>query len=46
MPVQGPRYSGLYGDSLAGSFRWDRDVVRLEKCILQQPVSRCPFPNM
>lgn len=36
-----PRYSGLRGDSLSGGFRWERDVVRLEKLVLQQQRSRC-----
>jgi hypothetical protein len=35
-----PRYSGLGGESLSGGFRWERDVVRLEKLILQQKNSR------
>ena len=35
-----PRYSGLRGDSLSGGFRWERDVVRLEKLVLQQQRSR------
>lgn len=41
--VAGPRYSGLRGDSLAGAARWDRDVVRLERCILQQHHSRWDY---
>lgn len=35
-----PRYSGLRGESLSGGFRWERDVVRLEKLVLQQQRSR------
>nr|AXF41549.1 carbonic anhydrase CAH0010 [Chlorella sp. ArM0029B] len=35
-----PRYSGLRGDSLSGGFRWERDVVRLERLVLQQQRSR------
>lgn len=38
--IEGPRFSGLRGDSLAGAARWDRDVVRLERCQLQQQASR------
>ena len=39
--VAGPRFSGLQGQSLAGGFRWERDVVRLERAVLQQANSRC-----
>lgn len=35
-----PRYSGLGGESLSGGFRWERDVVRLEKLVLQQKHSK------
>ena len=35
-----PRYSGLRGESLSGGFRWERDVVRLEKVVLTQARSR------
>jgi hypothetical protein len=35
-----PRYSGLRGDSLSGGFRWEQDVVRLERLVLQQQRSR------
>jgi len=35
-----PRFSGLLGEVLSGGFRWERDVVRLEKMILQQKGSR------
>lgn len=35
-----PRYSGLMGESLSGGFRWERDVVRLEKVVAQQDRSR------
>ena len=38
-----PRYSGLRGDNLSGGFRWERDVVRLEKLVVQQQRSRCGF---
>ena len=39
--VMGPRFSGLQGQSLSGAFRWERDVVRLERAVLQQANSRC-----
>ncbi len=39
--VAGPRFSGLQGQSLSGAFRWERDVVRLERAVLQQANSRC-----
>ncbi len=35
-----PRYSGLMGESLSGGFRWERDVVRLERVVVQQEKSR------
>ena len=35
-----PRYSGVSGESLNGGFRWEKDVVRLEKLVLQQKTSR------
>ncbi|CAL8466123.1 g5659 [Coccomyxa elongata] len=38
--VAGPRFSGLQGQSLSGAFRWERDVVRLERAVLQQANSR------
>jgi hypothetical protein len=38
--VAGPRFSGLQGQSLSGAFRWERDVVRLERAVLQQTNSR------
>ena len=38
--VAGPRFSGLQGRSLSGAFRWERDVVRLERAVLQQANSR------
>ncbi|KAK9804274.1 hypothetical protein WJX72_004315 [[Myrmecia] bisecta] len=38
--VAGPRFSGLQGQHLAASFRWEQDIVRLEKSILQQRNSR------
>lgn len=34
------RYSGLLGEALSGGFRWERDIIRLEKMILQQKASR------
>jgi hypothetical protein len=40
LAVLAPRYSGLAGESLAGGFRWERDVVRLEKLALVQRASR------
>ena len=39
--IAGPRFSGLQGQSLSGAFRWERDVVRLERAVLQQANSRC-----
>ena len=36
LKVAGPRFSGLQGEALAGSFRWERDVVRLEKVRFSQ----------
>jgi hypothetical protein len=38
--VNRPRFSGLQGESLSGGFRWDRDVIRLEKAAIQQKQSR------
>ena len=38
--IAGPRFSGLQGQSLSGAFRWERDVVRLERAVLQQANSR------
>ena len=38
--VQGPRFSGLQGESLSTAVRWERDVVRLERANLQQKSSR------
>ena len=35
-----PRFSGLGGESLTGGFRWEKDVVRLERLALQQKNSR------
>lgn len=35
-----PRFSGLMGDSVSGGFRWERDVLRLEKVVVQQERSR------
>ncbi|KAL4547159.1 hypothetical protein Ndes2526B_g07937 [Nannochloris sp. 'desiccata'] len=40
LSLASPRYSGLRGDSLSGGFRWERDVVRLEKLVLQQRRSK------
>lgn len=40
LALASPRYSGLRGDSLSGGFRWERDVVRLEKLVLVQQRSR------
>ena len=39
--IAGPRFSGLQGEALSGGVRWERDVIRLEKAILQQRASRC-----
>ena len=38
---QGPRFSGLQGESLSAALRWERDLVRLERVFLQQRNSRC-----
>lgn len=38
--MQGPRFSGLQGESLSTAVRWERDVVRLERASLQQKNSR------
>lgn len=40
LAVNRPRFSGLQGESLSGGFRWDRDVIRLEKAAIQQKQSR------
>lgn len=41
--VSGPRFSGLQGEALSGGVRWERDVIRLEKAVLQQRSSRWAF---
>ncbi len=41
--VAGPRFSGLQGEALSGGVRWERDVIRLEKAVLQQRSSRWAF---
>ena len=38
--ILAPKYTGLQGDSLSGGFRWEKDVFRLEKFVLQQQNSR------
>lgn len=38
--VEGPRFSGLQGEALSGVVRWERDVIRLDKAVLQQAGSR------
>lgn len=38
--ILGPKYTGLQGESLSGGFRWEKDVFRLEKFVLQQSQSR------
>lgn len=38
--ILAPKYTGLQGDSLSGGFRWEKDVFRLEKFVLQQQQSR------
>ena len=43
--IAGPRFSGLQGQSLSGAFRWERDVVRLERAVLQQANSRCAISD-
>ena len=40
LALQAPRFSGLRGESLSGGFRWERDVVRLERVVLAQARSR------
>jgi hypothetical protein len=40
LSLASPRYSGLRGENLSGGFRWERDVVRLEKLVLQQRRSK------
>ena len=39
--MQAPRFSGLRGEAVSGGFRWERDVIRLEKVVLAQQRSRC-----
>ena len=34
------RFSGLQGEALSAGVRWERDVIRLEKAVLQQLGSR------
>ena len=38
--ILAPKYTGLQGESLSGGFRWEKDVFRLEKFVLQQQNSR------
>ena len=38
--ILAPKYSGMLGESLSGGFRWEKDVFRLEKLVLQQKQSR------
>lgn len=38
--ILAPKYTGLQGESLSGGFRWEKDVFRLEKFVLQQQSSR------
>lgn len=38
--ITAPKYSGIQGENLSGGFRWDKDVFRLEKLVLQQKQSR------
>lgn len=38
--ILAPKYTGLQGESLSGGFRWEKDVFRLEKFVLQQNDSR------
>ena len=38
--LAGPRFSGVRGEMLSGSFRWEGDIVRLERALLQQQNSR------
>ena len=45
LSLANPRYSGLRGDTLSGGFRWERDVIRLEKLVLQQQRSRYGRPE-
>lgn len=41
--VAGPRFSGLQGEALSGVVRWERDIIRLEKAVLQQTGSRSAY---
>lgn len=38
--ILAPKYTGLQGENLSGGFRWEKDVFRLEKFVLQQKESR------
>jgi len=38
--ITGPRFSGLQGESLSGSFRWEGDIIRLERATVQQKRSK------
>ena len=46
LSVLGPRFSGLQGTGLSTSFRWERDVVRLERAVLEQANSRCCLSSL
>lgn len=38
--VAGPRFSGLQGQNLSAALRWERDVLRVERAVLEQNNSR------
>jgi len=38
--VHRPRFSGLLGEALSGTLRWERNILRLERSALQQVKSR------
>ncbi|KAL6785562.1 hypothetical protein ACKKBF_B00775 [Auxenochlorella protothecoides x Auxenochlorella symbiontica] len=40
LQLAGPRFSGVRGESLACSLRWERDIVQLERACLAQAASR------
>ena len=42
--IAGPRFSGLQGQSLSGAFRWERDVVRLERLSFSRPTPGAHLP--
>lgn len=36
LTISRPKFSGLLGESLSGSLRWERNILRLERSILRQ----------